>query len=159
MRMDEIAMALGLAKLGAALPLAGGIIGSSMGMYYANSVAVNVLAEDPKQFRNALFLSALPMTQTFYGLIQMLYILTAYLPGQQGVDLTKGLAILGLGLVGFAAELFSALSQGKICAHGISELIRTQGRILTNAIIMAVYVELWGILGLVFVFLGLSIIG
>jgi V/A-type H+-transporting ATPase subunit K len=152
------AFALGLAKLGAALPLVGGVIGSSMGMYYANSVAVNVLAEDPKQFRNALFLSALPMTQTFYGLIQMLYILEVFLP-KATVDLTVGLAVLGLGLVGFAAELFSAMSQGKICAHGISELIRTQGKILTNAVIMAVYVELWGILGIVFVLLGLSLLG
>ncbi|MCC6010353.1 MAG: hypothetical protein LM588_05120 [Fervidicoccaceae archaeon] len=152
------AFALGLAKLGAALPLVGGVIGSSMGMYYANSVAVNVLAEDPKQFRNALFLSALPMTQTFYGLIQMLYILEVFLP-KATVDLTVGLAVLGLGLVGFAAELFSAWSQGKICAHGISELIRTQGKILTNAVLMAVYVELWGILGIVFVLLGLSLLG
>ena len=152
------AFALGLAKLGAALPLVGGVIGSSMGMYYANSVAVNVLAEDPKQFRNALFLSALPMTQTFYGLIQMLYILEVFLP-RATVDLTVGLAVLGLGLVGFAAELFSAWSQGKICAHGISELIRTQGKILTNAVLMAVYVELWGILGIVFVLLGLSLLG
>jgi V/A-type H+-transporting ATPase subunit K len=149
---------LGLAKLGAALPLVGGVIGSPMGMYYANSVAVNVLAEDPKQFRNALFLSALPMTQTFYGLIQMLYILEVFLP-KATVDLTVGLAVLGLGLVGFAAELFSALSQGKICAHGISELIRTRGKILTNAVLMAVYVELWGILGIVFVLLGLSLLG
>lgn len=152
------ALGLGLAKIGAALPLVGGLIGSSLGMYFANSVAVNILAEDPKQFRNALFLSALPMTQTFYGLIQMLYILEVFIP-RSDVNLTLGLAVLGLGLVGFAAELFSAFSQGKICAHGISELIRTQGKILTNAIIMAVYVELWGILGLVFVFLGLSIIG
>lgn len=152
------AFALGLAKLGAALPLVGGMIGSSMGMYYANSVAVNVLAEDPKQFRNALFLSALPMTQTFYGLIQMLYILEVFLP-KATVDLTVGLAVLGLGLVGFAAELFSAWSQGKICAHGISELIRTQGKIMTNAVILAVYVELWGILGIVFVLLGLSLLG
>jgi V/A-type H+-transporting ATPase subunit K len=152
------AFALGLAKLGAALPLVGGMIGSSMGMYYANSVAVNVLAEDPKQFRNALFLSALPMTQTFYGLIQMLYILEVFLP-KATVDLSVGLAVLGLGLVGFAAELFSAWSQGKICAHGISELIRTQGKILTNAVILAIYVELWGILGIVFVLLGLSLLG
>jgi V/A-type H+-transporting ATPase subunit K len=152
------AYALGLAKLGAALPLVGGMIGSSMGMYYANSVAVNVLAEDPKQFRNALFLSALPMTQTFYGLIQMLYILRVFLP-KATVDLSVGLAVLGLGLVGFVAELFSAWSQGKICAHGISELIRTQGKIMTNAVILAIYVELWGILGIVFVLLGLSLLG
>ncbi len=153
-------LGLGLAKVGAALPLVGGLIGSAMGMYYANSVGVNVLAEDPKQFRNVIFLTALPMTQTFYGLIQMLYILVVFLPQRAaGMDLSLGLAVLGLGAVGFAAELFSALSQGKICAHGISELIRTQGKILTNAIIMAVYVELWGVLGLVFVFLGLALLG
>jgi V/A-type H+-transporting ATPase subunit K len=98
------------------------------------------------------------MTQTFYGLIQMLYVLEVFLP-KATVDLTIGLAVLGLGLVGFAAELFSAMSQGKICAHGISELIRTQGKILTNAVLMAVYVELWGILGIVFVLLGLSLLG
>jgi len=153
-------LGLGLARAGAALPLVGGLIGSAMGMYYANSVGVNILAEDPKQFRNVIFLSALPMTQTFYGLIQMLYIMEVFLRAREAsIDLSLGLAVLGLGLVGLVAELFSAFSQGKICAHGISELIRTQGKILTNAIIMAVYVELWGILGLVFVFLGLSLLG
>lgn len=74
------ALAIGIGYFAAALPVIGGVIGSSKGMQYAASVGASVLAEEPTQFRNVLILAALPMTQTFYGLIQMIYLISIYTP-------------------------------------------------------------------------------
>ncbi|MEM4717861.1 MAG: ATPase [Desulfurococcaceae archaeon] len=149
---------VGLAYLAAALPLAGGVLGSSAGITYAASAGASVLAEDPAQFRNVLILSSLPMTQTFYGLIQMIYAILVYMPSVD-ITLMRSLGTLGIGLVGFFAEAASAWGQGIICASGIAELPRTKGKNLMSAIIMAVFVELWGILGIVFNILGLTLLG
>jgi len=135
------------AILGGALALAGGLLGSSVGIAIAASAGVSILSEDPKQLRNVLILAALPATQTFYGLIIMLTTLTGVTPE---MSLIKALARLGAGIVGMVAEAASATWQGKVCASGISMLIKTRGKIFVNAMMMAVYVELFGVLGLVF---------
>jgi len=46
-----------------------------------------------------------------------------------------------------------------VCASGISLLPKTKGRILTNAMMLAVFVELLGVLGLVFTIMALSMLG
>ena len=66
-----------LAVLGGAIALAGGLVGSSMGIAVGASAGVATLAEEPGQFRNVVVLASLPMTQTFYGLIIFILILTA----------------------------------------------------------------------------------
>lgn len=152
-------LAVGLAYAGAALALMGGLIGSSIGMGKAGSSGSAALAEDPKQFRNVFLLAALPMTQTFYGLIILIQYIN-YVNGHlDTLTLEKGLAILALGLAVGGAELFSAWYQGVVCASGIAELPRTKGAVTFNTMILAVYVELIGILGMVFGFLGLSLLG
>lgn len=148
---------LGIAYFSAALPLAGGILGSTLGMRHAASVGASVLSEDPTQFKNVLILASLPMTQTFYGLIQMLYIVLMHIPGVE-VTLARAMAMLGIGIAALFAEWLSAWAQGIVCASGISELPRTKGKNFVSTMILAVYVELWGILGIVFTILGLSLI-
>ncbi|MEZ0393429.1 MAG: ATPase [Desulfurococcaceae archaeon] len=151
---------VGIAYFAAALPLIGGIIGSTTGMKHSATVGASVIAEDPTQFRNVLILAALPMTQTFYGLIQMMYMALIYLPHAiETLTIAKALALLGIGLAGFLAEWLSAWFQGIICAAGEAELPRTKGANFLSAIILAAYIELWGILGIVFTILGLTIIG
>ncbi len=150
--------AVGLAYVGATLALLGGLVGSSIGIGKAGKAGASALAEDPKQFRNVFLLAALPMTQTFYGLIVLIQFISR-INGVAEIDISKGLAIFFLGLAVGGAELFSAWLQGVICASGISELPRTKGKITFNAMILAVYVELIGILGMVFGLLGLSLIG
>ena len=121
-----------LAVLGGAIALGGGLLGSAIGIATAASAGTATLSEDRGQFRNVIVLSSLPMTQSFYGLIVMM---TA------------------------AAECFSAIHQGNVCASGISLLPKTKGGIFTNAIMLAVFVELIGVLGLVFSIMALSIFG
>jgi V/A-type H+-transporting ATPase subunit K len=149
---------VGIAYTGAIVALIGGLWGSSIGIEKAGKAGTAALAEDPKQFRNVFLLAALPMTQTFYGLIVMIYFITNIPHSPTGIGMSKALAILGLGLAAAIAELFSAWYQGIVCASGISELPRTKGKITFSTMILAVYVELIGILGMVFALLGFSMI-
>ena len=154
-------LAVGLAYLGAVLPQIGGLAGSCIGILRTGRAGTAALAEDPTQFRNAYMLAALPITQTFYGLIvtlQLITLLNTIVSRNIAFELWSGLAILGIGLMGFAAELLSAAFQGSIAATGIAELPRTKGKILFHNLILAIYAELIGILGMVFCIVWLTII-
>lgn len=147
-----------LAVLGGAIALAGGLAGSAIGIANAGSNGVATLAEEPGQLRNVIVLCSLPMTQTFYGLIILILILTTVvdkLPATGG----SGFAVFGCCIIAAAAELWSGAYQGSVCASGISLLPKTKGVILTNAMMLAVFVELIGVLGLVFTIMALSILG
>jgi len=147
-----------LAVLGGVIALAGGLAGSAIGIANAGSNGVGILAEEPGQLRNVIVLTSLPMIQTFYGLIVLIVIITATIP-KLPAEGGSGFAVLGCGLIAAAAELFSAIYQGNVCASGISLLTKTHGRILTSAMMLAVFVELLGVLGLVFTIMALSMLG
>jgi len=155
-----------IAYLGPALAEALAVIGTSLGTQRAASAGVSVIAEDPMQRVKVYMLAALPMTQTLvYGFIFMLLSYTTYLPqiaskygGAEAIPLNIGLAVLGISLfVGFA-ELFSAYGQGVVCRDGIVALIRTEGRILADAIVLAAYEEIFGMLGLIFAIFMMGIV-
>ena len=77
------------------------------------------------------------------------------LPAEGGA----GFAVLGVGLIAASAEFFSALYQGAVCASGISLLPKTKGQIFTASMMLAVFVELLGVLGLVFTIMALTMLG
>ncbi len=154
--VDPIAQ--GLALAGGAIALLGGLAGSSIGIGRAGSAGTAALTISKRYTGSIFLLAALPITQTFYGLIVLINFIL-YVNSHPDIDLTKGIALLALGAMVAAAEAYSAKKQGDICASGIAELPRTRGKITFNAIIMAVYVELLGILGMVFSFMALSLIG
>jgi len=149
-----------LATLGGAIALAGGLLGSSIGIANAGSAGTATLSEDPGQFRNVIVLASLPMTQTFYGLIVLILVLVRVIPTLQGMPEIggSGFAIFSIGIIAACAEAFSAIYQGSVCASGISLLPKTKGRILTNTMMLAVFVELIGVLGLVFTILALTML-
>jgi len=150
-----------LAILGGAIALAGGLGGSSLGIGTAGSAGVATLSEEPGQLRNVIVLASLPMTQTFYGLIVLILVLTTVLPKLAAMPDPGGggFAVFGCGIIAAFAEFFSAWYQGCVCASGISMLPKTKGRILTNSMMLAVFVELIGVLGLVFTIMALSMLG
>jgi V/A-type H+-transporting ATPase subunit K len=150
-----------LAILGGAIALAGGLGGSSLGIGIAGSAGAATLAEEPGQLRNVIVLASLPMTQTFYGLIVLILVLTTVIPKLAAMPDVggSGFAVLGCGVIAASAEFFSAWYQGCVCASGISLLPKTKGRILTNSMMLAVFVELIGVLGLVFTIMALSMLG
>jgi len=150
-----------LAVIGGAIALAGGLAGSSIGIGIAGSAGAATLSEEPGQLRNVILLASLPMTQTFYGLITLILIITTVIPSLAEMSNGGGMgfAVLGIGVITGAAEAFSGAYQGAVCASGISLLPKTKGRILTNAMMLAVFVELIGVLGLVFAIMALAMLG
>jgi V/A-type H+-transporting ATPase subunit K len=152
-----------LATIGAALALIGGLVGSSIGIGIAGSAGAATLSEDSGQFRNVIILASLPMTQTFYGFFVLILILTGAASNMDpiiaAVGEGAGAMIMGIGLITGAAECFSAIYQGHVCASGISLLPKTKGKILTNAVMLAVFVELLGVLGFVFAIVSMSMLG
>jgi len=147
-----------LATFGGAMALAGGLAGSAIGIAIAASSGVATLSEEPGQLRNVIVLASLPMTQSFYGLIILIIILTVVLPKIAVAGAGAGIMVLGIGIMAGFAELFSAIFQGSVCASGIALLPKTKGRILTASMMLAVFVELIGVLGLVFTIMALSIL-
>ena len=147
-----------LATFGGAMALAGGLSGSAIGIANAAASGVATLSEDSGQLRNVIVLASLPMTQSFYGLIILIIILTVVLPKIATAGIGAGVAVLGIGIMAGFAELFSAIFQGSVCASGIALLPKTKGRILTASMMLAVFVELIGVLGLVFTIMALSIL-
>ncbi|MBN2297101.1 MAG: ATPase [Deltaproteobacteria bacterium] len=146
-----------LATIGGSLALIGGLVGSAIGIALAATAGVATLSEDSGQLRNVIVLASLPMTQTFYGLIIFIIILTVVIPNMPATG-SAGLAVLAIGTMGAFAEIFSAIFQGSVCASGIALLPKTKGMILTSAMMLAVFVELIGVLGLVFVIMGMNIL-
>ncbi|MCK9230311.1 MAG: hypothetical protein M0Q23_03650 [Syntrophales bacterium] len=149
----------GLAIFGGAMALGGGLAGSSIGIGNAASSGTATLSEDPGQLRNVIVLASLPMTQSFYGLIILIIILTVVIPNLADAAIGAGFAVLGIGIMGGLAQAFSAMFQGSVCASGIALLPKTRGRILTVSLMLAVFVELLGVLGLVFSIMALSLLG
>ncbi|TEU18734.1 MAG: ATPase [Dehalococcoidia bacterium] len=148
-----------LAVIGGAIALAGGLAGSAIGIGIAGSAGAATLSEEPGQLRNVILLASLPMTQTFYGLITLILILVTVRETVGTIGGGMGFAVLGIGVITGAAEAFSGAYQGSVCASGISLLPKTKGRILTNAMMLAVFVELIGVLGLVFAIMALAMLG
>ncbi len=150
-----------LATLGGGIALAGGLAGSSLGIAISGAAGAAMLGQDSKQLRNVIILAALPMSRAFYAFIFLILVITTAVPALGGMadPSGSGFAILGIGIMASLAFGVSGAYQGSVCAAGIAGLSKTGGRILTNAIMLAVFVELLAVLGLVFSIMALSILG
>jgi len=146
------------AMAGGIIALAGATIGSVIGIAKAASAGTGTMSEDAGQFRNVILLASLPMTQTFYGLIVMILVITAVVPNIPATG-SGGIIVLGWGVFAAGAEFFSAIYQGSVCASGISLLPKTRGGIFLSTMMLAVFVELLGVLGLVFTIMALTMSG
>jgi len=151
-----------LATIGGGIALAGGVAGSAIGIAIAASAGAATLSQDRTQLRNVIILASIPMSQTFYGLIVLVLVLTQAIPklatmtGDGGID---GFAVLACTVIAALAFCTSGAWKGNVCASGISFLPKTKGRILTNSLMLAVFVELIAVLGLVFTIMALSMLG
>jgi len=147
-----------LATLGGTIALAGGLIGSSWGMAVAGSAGVALLSQDPKQRKNVIILASLPMSRVFYSFTIMILIITTVVPTINAMPEPDGygIAVLSIGSMASIAFAISGIYQGSVC--GIAFLSKTNGRILTNSITLAVFVELVAVLGLVFTIIALNIL-
>lgn len=145
-----------IAVVGAVLAVALAGIGSAIGCGLAGQASSGVMSEDPEKFGKLLILVALPGTQGFYGLvISFLAIMRLGLIGGgeiAQITVSQGglimLACLPIALTG----LFSAIHQGKVCAAG-AQMTARQPEEVGKAMVLAVFVEVYAVLGFVVSFL------
>lgn len=131
---------------------------SSMGCLKGGIAGAATIAEDPKQFRSVIVLAAMPLTQTFYGLIVMLTVFTVVIPKLPETG-TQGWIVFAVCLMTAIAELHSAYFQGLVCTAAITMLPKSKGLVFTPGILMAAYLELEGIVGMVFAIMAFAVLG
>lgn len=149
-----------LAALGAGIALAGGLAGSSCGIAIAGAAGAATLGQDSRQLRNVILLAALPMSRAFYAFIFLILITATTIPAFADTSTPgPGLSVLGIGVMAGIGFGVSGAFQGSVCASGIAELSRTEGGILANAIMLAVFVELLAVFSLVFSIMALGMLG
>ena len=161
LKAEMIADPSSLATLGGGIALAGGLLGSSWGIGLAASAGVATISQQRRQLRNVIILAAIPMSQTLYGLIVLIIVLRVVVPKVAIMPDPGGsaLAVFALGVMAGVAFATSAACKGSVLASGIAFLSKTRGRILSNCVMLAVFVELIAVLGVVFTIMALRMLG
>lgn len=141
-----------IAYTGVVLACALAGIGSAVGVGIAAQASTGVMSVDPKKFGKLLLLSALPGTQGIYG-----FVIAFLLLGRiTGVDLSGNPELawstFTAGLPIALAGLLSGIHQGKVCASGAMMTAKQPGD-SAKALILAVFVEFYAILGFLVSFL------
>ncbi len=93
-------------------PLALGAIGSILGCTAAGQAACGAMLDVEGGYGRLVGLSALPSSQTIYGIVVMLSL-------NRQVDLISAPGLFAIGTLCGVALLFSAWYQGKCCASAI----------------------------------------
>lgn len=147
--------------LGAALAAALPGIGSAKGTGLVGQAAAGVVAEDPQKFGKVLILEVLPGTQGLYGFLTAILLLsnTGIMSGD-APEYTwwQGLCYFGACLPMIIVGLWSAISQAKAAAAGVS-LVAKNPEQSGKAIIFAAMVETYAVLALLISLLTIMNIG
>ena len=138
--MDAFVIALGW--VGIFAPLALGAIGSAVGCARAGQAACGALLETESGHGRFIGLSAMPSSQTVYGIVVMLTL-------QRPVTIETAPGLFGIGLLTGIALLVSAAYQGNALAAAIS-VSKSKSEIFGLSIAPAAIVE--GFAVFVFVF-------
>lgn len=138
------------AVAGAALAVILSGIGSAKGVGIASQAASGVLVEDPSKFGKLLVLQLLPGTQGLYGFVVgfLVLVFTGVLGGTTTLSIESGLMYFGACMPVAFGGLFSAISQGKVAASGIS-LVAKRPSESGKAIVSATLVEFYALLAFV----------
>ena len=138
------------AVLGAALAAILSGMGSAKGVGLVGQAGAGVITEDPSKFGKVLILEILPGTQGLYGFLTAFITLNriGIIGGEfTSLSIEKGLmmfaACMPIAIVGY----FSAISQGKTAASGVSIIAKKPDQ-NGKGIIMAAMVETYAILAL-----------
>ncbi|MDZ7697064.1 MAG: V-type ATP synthase subunit K [Deltaproteobacteria bacterium] len=139
------------------LVLAGAAMGSALGIGAAGRAATGAWAKEAQAGKPLNFayiiLIGMPLSQTIYGFILMLVGLSPLVTGDSPATAQHGGTLLGIGLAGGLAELFSAWMQGLIGAGACRALSEGEGKGLAFMIIAMGIVETVGLFGFVFLLL------
>ncbi len=109
--MDSVILILGWA--GIVSPLVLGAIGSVFGCLVAGQAACGALLEVESGYGRYIGLSALPSSQTIYGIVVMFSL-------NRAVSVENAPALAAIGILAGVGLLVSASSQGKAIASAVS---------------------------------------
>ncbi|MCW3805318.1 V-type ATP synthase subunit K [Plebeiibacterium marinum] len=137
--------AIVLAYIGIGIMIALTGIGSAYGVSIGGNAAIGAMKKNADAFGNYLVLSALPGTQGLYG-FGAFFIFNSAGILTQDITWVQAAAVFGAGLALGLVGLFSALRQGQVCANGIAG-IGAGHDVFGNTLILAVFPELYAILG------------
>lgn len=142
-------LGLVLAVGGAAISSVLAGIGSTIGVGLAGQAAAGITSEEPDKFGKVLLLEALPGTQGIYGFLGTFWVImkTQLLSGGVNIDTNTGLYILLACLPVAIVGLMSGIYQGKVSVSGMNIVSKQPGD-SGKAIILAVMVETYAVLGL-----------
>lgn len=133
-----------LAYLGIAFMVVLSGIGSSIGITISGKAVVGAMKKDPSQMGKYIGLSALPSSQGLYGFVGF-YLAQSHV--FEGMTSLAAWAILAAGLTLGIVALFSAIRQAQVCAEGIAGSAAGHD-VFVPSMVMAVFPELYAILGL-----------
>ncbi len=143
-----------LAYIGIGLVLGLSCIGSAYGVTIAGNAVIGALKKNSDAFGNYIVLCALPGTQGLYGFLGFFLFRSHLLPE---MTWATAAAIFGGSLALGLADLFSAIRQGQVCANGIAG-IGSGYDVFGKTMILAVFPELYGIVGVAAVFMITSLL-
>jgi V/A-type H+/Na+-transporting ATPase subunit K len=130
------------AFFGASIAMFFGGIGSAIGTGIAGQAATGLSAEKPELAMRSIILQALPGSQTIYGFVIALIIISGY----SSVGVVDGLQIFVAGFASGLSGLFSGIYQGRVLAGSMNMIAKDQST-FGKAMIMGAVVETVAILG------------
>ena len=139
-----------LAYLGVAAMVGLSGIGSASGITLCANAAVGALKKKPDALGSFLALSALPSTQGLYGFVGFFLVQSKLVAVSMSWLTAAG--IMGAGFAMGIICYFSAIRQGAICANGV-DAIGNGYNAFGSTMILAVFPELYAIIGLLVVVL------
>ncbi|MDR2938479.1 MAG: ATPase [Prevotellaceae bacterium] len=138
-----------LAYLGVAVMVGLSCVGSAYGVTISGNAAVGALKKNPGAIGSFLALSALPSTQGLYGFVGFFLVQGKLVAN---ISWLAAAGIMGAGLAMGIVAMISAIRQGQICANGI-DAIGSGHNVFGSTMILAVFPELYAIIGLLIVVL------
>lgn len=133
-----------MAYLGVALMVALTGAGSIVGLTICGKTVVGAMKKDPTKMGQYIGLSALPSSQGLYGFVAFFFAKSLITP-EMTYQVAAAILLCGLalGVVG----LYSAIRQGQVLANGIAATADGHN-VFAPTMVMAVFPELYAILGL-----------
>ncbi|MCS4505530.1 hypothetical protein KBTX_00185 [wastewater metagenome] len=138
--MEQLILTLGWAGLYG--PMALGAIGSIIGCAIAGQAAIGALLETESGHGRFIGLSAMPSSQTIYGIVVMFSL-------QRPVTTDTAAGLFAVGILSGTALLLSAVHQGSCCASAINTA-KSKPEVFGLSIAPAAIVEGFGVFAFIF---------
>ena len=138
--MSELLVALGW--MGIFAPMAGGALGSALGVAIAGSAAIGAMLETDSGYGRFVGMAAIPSSNVIYGIVVMFTLNRAVTPGNGG-------ALFAIGILTGIVLLYTAIWQGRALAAAISAS-KSKPEIFGLALAPAAIVEGFAVFAFVF---------